>query len=101
MISSRHRSPDGHFDGLVFGDVAKSFASSGSAAAASVHRRLFNTSAVQQPLNLCNPKWKKKEVIDARNKEWTRLIDELPSLFFFFFYIFIYLFIKKEREKVW
>lgn len=34
MVSSGYRRPDGDFDGLVFGDVAESFASAGAAAAA-------------------------------------------------------------------
>lgn len=34
MVSSGDRRPDGDFDGLVFGDVAESFASAGAAAAA-------------------------------------------------------------------
>ena len=43
MVSSGHRSPDGDFDGLVFGDVAEPLAAG---------RRVF-ASAVQQPLDLC------------------------------------------------
>ena len=60
MVSSGHRSPDGDFDGLVFGDVAEPLAAG---------RRVF-ASAVQQPLDLC--RYFKKNKNNHFLKKWTQ-----------------------------
>ncbi len=72
MVSSGYRRPDGDFDGLVFGDVAESFASAGAAAAAASAAgwRVFHRSAAQQPLDLCAP-------IETREKRRHEMIDDV------------------------
>lgn len=95
MVSSGYRRPDGDFDGLVFGDVAESFASAGAAAAAASATgwRVFHRSAAQQPLDLCAS-------IETREKEFPpmlireREMEKIDDMFF-------YLYTSAGHVRIW